>query len=122
MDTMAHPTIADVDYTAPDRARSNRIHRPLIIATHALHLVSSVIVLSMVAYLLSEFDRDINVEHPNYGRHLLYWLLVVRISRAMYDHVKKRTDIHHRPPSAPSSPSPRLRSLLSRPTKVTLPL
>lgn len=56
------------DYGAPV-ARSNRLHRPLLAANNALHLISSVIVLGISAYFINDYTSN---------THLRYWVAVVR--------------------------------------------
>lgn len=58
------------DYGAP-AARSNTLHRPFIIANHVLHFISSIIVMSIAAYFIHNFNKN---------THLVYWVSVVRIS------------------------------------------
>lgn len=56
------------DYGAP-AVRSNRLHRPLLAANHALHLISSLIVLGISAYFIHEYSHN---------THLVYWVALVR--------------------------------------------
>jgi hypothetical protein len=58
---------ASNDYGDPV-VRSNRMHRPGIIANHALHWTSSVIVLGITAYFIAKFSNN---------THLVYWICVV---------------------------------------------
>jgi hypothetical protein len=55
------------DYGSP-AVRSNRLHRPAIFANHALHWVSSIIVLGIAAYFIAKFSHN---------THLVYWISVV---------------------------------------------
>jgi hypothetical protein len=50
--------------------RSNRMHRPAIIANHALHWASSVIVMSIAAYFIDKFSHN---------THLVYWISLVSV-------------------------------------------
>jgi hypothetical protein len=68
---MARNTHANTDYGAP-AVRSNKIHRPLITATHALHFISSIIVMSIAAYFIHNFGHN---------THIVYWVSVVRARR-----------------------------------------
>lgn len=56
------------DYGSP-AVRSNRLHRPLLAANHALHLASSLIVLGISAYFINDFTHN---------THLRYWVAIVR--------------------------------------------
>jgi hypothetical protein len=67
---MARDAHASSDYGAP-AVRSNTMHRPLIAVTHALHLISSVIVMSIAAYFVHNFARN---------THLVYWVSIVRFA------------------------------------------
>lgn len=58
------------DYGAPD-VRSNRLHRPLLAANHALHTISSIIVLGISAYFIR------NYPHNTHNTHLHYWVALV---------------------------------------------
>ena len=60
-------TPATTDYGAPP-ARSNKMHRPLLLANHILHFISSIIVMSIAAYFIRHFSRN---------THLLYWVALV---------------------------------------------
>jgi len=62
-------TTANTDYGAP-AARSDKM-RPLLTANHALHLISSIIVMSIAAYFIAHF---------NHNTHLRYWVAVVRLA------------------------------------------
>jgi len=55
--------------------RSNRMHRPAILANHALHWVSSVIVMSIAAYFIDKFSHN---------THLVYWISVAAIDTLIY--------------------------------------
>lgn len=55
------------DYGAPS-TRSSKILRPLILANHALHWISSIIVMSIAAYFIA---------HYRHNTHLRYWISVV---------------------------------------------
>lgn len=55
------------DYGAP-AVRSNKLHRPLLAATHALHIASSIIVLGISAYFINNFTHN---------THLRYWVALV---------------------------------------------
>lgn len=57
------------DYGAP-AVRSNKLHRPLLAANHALHLISSVIVLGISAYFINKYTHN---------THLVYWVALVRL-------------------------------------------
>lgn len=56
------------DYGDP-AVRSNRLLRPLLSATHALHLISSLIVLGISAYFINNYTHN---------THLVYWVALVR--------------------------------------------
>lgn len=56
------------DYGAP-AVRSNKLHRPLLAANHALHTISSLIVLGISAYFIHEYTHN---------THLRYWVALVR--------------------------------------------
>ncbi|KAH7339249.1 hypothetical protein BKA66DRAFT_581767 [Pyrenochaeta sp. MPI-SDFR-AT-0127] len=45
------------DYGAP-ATRSNKLHRPLIIANHVLHFISSIIIMSIAAYFIHNFNKN----------------------------------------------------------------
>jgi len=62
------------DYGSP-ADRSNRMHRPAILANHALHWTSSLIVMSIAAYFIANFSRD---------THLVYWICVAAIDAFIY--------------------------------------
>jgi hypothetical protein len=55
------------DYGAP-AGRSNRAHRPAILANHWLHWSSSVIVLGISAYFIANYSHN---------THLIYWITIV---------------------------------------------
>lgn len=55
------------DYGAP-AVRSNKLHRPLLAANHALHTISSLIVLGISAYFINEYTHN---------THLRYWVALV---------------------------------------------
>ena len=70
------------DYGAA-AVRSNKLHRPLIAANHALHLLSSLIVLGISGYFINKFTHN---------THLVYWVALVRHlpsppPRSTFDHV-----------------------------------
>jgi hypothetical protein len=54
--------------------RSNRLHRPAILANHALHWASSVIVMSIAAYFIDKFSHN---------THLIYWICVVGVKNVV---------------------------------------
>jgi hypothetical protein len=59
------------DYGAANTAqRSNSLHRPLTLANHVLHWISSLIVMSIAAYLISQYRHNV---------HMRYWLAVVSL-------------------------------------------
>ncbi|KAF9691965.1 hypothetical protein EKO04_010068 [Ascochyta lentis] len=62
------------DYGAP-AVRSNKLRRPLIAANHALHLISSLIVLGISAYFLNKFTHN---------THLRYWVALAAIDVFLY--------------------------------------
>jgi len=62
------------DYGAP-AVRSNKLHRPLIIANHVLHFISSIIVMSIAAYFIHNFNKN---------THLMYWVSVGAIDALIY--------------------------------------
>lgn len=55
--------------------RSNKMHRPLILANHVLHWISSLIVMSIAAYFISKFSDN---------THLRYWVAVGAIDSFLY--------------------------------------
>jgi len=56
-------------------ARSNRFHRPAILANHALHWLSSIIVLGISAYFIHKFTHN---------THLRYWVSIAAIDTILY--------------------------------------
>jgi hypothetical protein len=58
---------ANTDYGAPT-ARANKFHLHMIIANHTLHLISSLIVMSIAAYFIANF---------NHNTHIVYWVSIV---------------------------------------------
>lgn len=56
------------DYGTPV-ARSDNIYRPILIANHALHFSSSIIVLGISAYFINNYTHN---------THLRYWVALVR--------------------------------------------
>jgi hypothetical protein len=56
------------DYGTP-AVRSNKLHRPLLAANHALHTISSIIVLGISAYFINDYTHN---------THLRYWVALVR--------------------------------------------
>jgi hypothetical protein len=74
----AEPT---TDYGAP-AVRSNRLHRPLLAANHALHLASSLIVLGISAYFIHDFENS---------THLRYWVAIVRRLHPIVAHESSST-------------------------------
>ena len=60
--------VATDGYGTP-AARSNKMHRPAIMANHVLHWISSLIVMSIAAYFIHHFRNN---------THLVYWLVIVR--------------------------------------------
>lgn len=62
------------DYGTPTD-RSNRAHRPLILANHTLHLISSIIVLGISAYFINKFSHN---------THLVYWVTIAAIDTFLY--------------------------------------
>jgi hypothetical protein len=67
------------DYGAPT-ARSDKMYRPLLTATHALHFISSIIVMSIAAYFIAQFGHN---------AHLRFWVGVVSpcsLSNALQHH------------------------------------
>lgn len=65
------------DYGAPAAAPagSNRFHRPALLATHALHLISSLIVLGISAYFIANFRHN---------THLRYWVSIAAVDSLLY--------------------------------------
>jgi hypothetical protein len=70
---MAVVTHATTNDNTPVRIRLERLHRLLLMATYAMHFISSAIVLAIAAYFMS-------VVGENYSTHLIYWTIVVRIT------------------------------------------
>ncbi|KAH7394742.1 hypothetical protein BKA66DRAFT_455687 [Pyrenochaeta sp. MPI-SDFR-AT-0127] len=70
---MAHGHAVN-DYGAP-ATRSSKFHRPLILANHALHWISSIIVMSIAAYFIA---------HYRHNMHLRYWVSVAAIDAFLY--------------------------------------
>jgi len=62
------------DYGAPS-THSSKILRPLILANHALHWISSIIVMSIAAYFIA---------HYRHNTHLRYWISVAAIDAFLY--------------------------------------
>jgi len=62
------------DYGSP-AVRSNRVHRPAIAANHAVHWISSIIVLGIAAYFIAKFSHN---------THLVYWVTVAAIDAILY--------------------------------------
>ncbi|KAJ4988141.1 hypothetical protein SVAN01_06393 [Stagonosporopsis vannaccii] len=50
------------DYGAP-AVRSNRLHRPLLVANHALHIASSIIVLGITAYFINKYTHNTHLRY-----------------------------------------------------------
>ncbi|KAF1851388.1 uncharacterized protein K460DRAFT_33951 [Cucurbitaria berberidis CBS 394.84] len=65
---------ATTDYGAP-AARSNTLHRPLLLANHILHWISSLIVLGISAYLIHDFRKN---------THLVYWVAIAALDVILY--------------------------------------
>jgi hypothetical protein len=66
---MARTTHAPTsDYGAP-AAQPNKLLRPLLTANNVLHFISSVIVMSIAAYFIANYNRN---------THLVYWVSIVR--------------------------------------------
>lgn len=66
---------AATDYGTPAAGRSNRMHRPALLANHALHWISSVIVMSIAAYF---------IHHYRHNTHLRYWVALGAIDALLY--------------------------------------
>jgi len=62
------------DYGTP-ADRSNRAHRPAILANHLLHWASSLIVLGIAAYFINQFSTN---------THLTYWITIAAIDAFVY--------------------------------------
>ncbi|KAH8728315.1 hypothetical protein GQ44DRAFT_757278 [Phaeosphaeriaceae sp. PMI808] len=71
---MAEATHANTDYGTAT-PRSNKLHRPLIIANNALHFVSSIIVMSIAAYFIKNYGHN---------THLVYWVSIAAIDSLLY--------------------------------------
>ncbi|KAJ4345781.1 uncharacterized protein N0V89_011916 [Didymosphaeria variabile] len=63
------------DYGTPGPARADRTLRPLLLANHALHFASSVIVLGISGYFIAKFDAN---------THLRYWIGVAAVDTFFY--------------------------------------
>ena len=61
------------DYGTP--SRSHKAHRLALIANHALHFISSVIVLSIAAYFIAAFTHT---------THLRYWVGLAAVDILLY--------------------------------------
>jgi hypothetical protein len=48
----------------------NKMLRPLILANHVLHWISSLIVMSIAAYFIAHFSHNV---------HLRYWVAIVSV-------------------------------------------
>jgi len=55
--------------------RSNKMHRPLLLANHLLHWISSLIVMSIAAYFISKFSHN---------THLRYWVGLGAVDAFLY--------------------------------------
>ncbi|KAH7394582.1 hypothetical protein BKA66DRAFT_509823 [Pyrenochaeta sp. MPI-SDFR-AT-0127] len=62
------------DYSNPTTC-SNKLHRPLLLANHVLHLFSSIIAMSIAAYFIHNFRRN---------THLVYWISVAAIDTILH--------------------------------------
>ena len=71
------------DYGTP-AVRSNKLHRPLLAANHALHTISSIIVLGISAYFINNYTHN---------THLRYWVALVSISSPLYTSLSPPHDI-----------------------------
>jgi len=69
-----HAAAATNDYGTP-AGRSNRAHRPAILANHWLHWISSLIVLGISAYFIA---------HYSHSTHLVYWVTIAAIDVFVY--------------------------------------
>ncbi|KAL5400228.1 hypothetical protein PMIN03_012558 [Paraphaeosphaeria minitans] len=90
-------------------ARSNRLHRPAILANHAMHWVSSIIVLGISAYFLRNFTHN---------THLRYWVSIVSLpslrlhslnilsQRSPFSSDSRETNIYWLPPTPFSTSQP----------------
>jgi hypothetical protein len=74
-----HSTAAATDYGAPvattNQRPTNKLHRPLTLANHVLHWISSLIVLGIAAYLISKYRHN---------THMRYWVAVVSSSHVSF--------------------------------------
>ncbi|KAF1914132.1 hypothetical protein BDU57DRAFT_530692 [Ampelomyces quisqualis] len=68
------PSRTNTDYGTP-AARANRLLRHAVIANHILHLSSSVIVMSIAAYFIANF---------NHNTHIVYWVSIAAIDCLLY--------------------------------------
>jgi hypothetical protein len=64
---VAHNSTAATDYGTNPRP-TNKLHRPLTLANHVLHWISSLIVMSIAAYLISKYRHNV---------HMRYWVALV---------------------------------------------
>ncbi|KAH3949345.1 hypothetical protein HBI56_103690 [Parastagonospora nodorum] len=71
---MARTTTTNSDYGAPT-VSANKTSRLLLTATHALHLISSLIVLGIAAYFIANFGHN---------THILFWICVAAIDTFLY--------------------------------------
>ncbi|KAF2868843.1 hypothetical protein BDV95DRAFT_579487 [Massariosphaeria phaeospora] len=62
------------DYGAP-ADRTSTMLRPLLMANHALHWVSTLIVLAISGYFIDKFSRN---------THLVYWISIAAIDTILY--------------------------------------
>ncbi|KAH9863692.1 hypothetical protein J1614_009624 [Plenodomus biglobosus] len=73
---MARTHATNNDYGAPvTNTRSDKLYRPLIMANHVLHWISSIIVLGISAYFIHEYRHN---------THLVYWLSVAAVDALLY--------------------------------------
>lgn len=54
---------------------SNKLHRPLLLANHVLHWISSIIVMSIAAYFIAEYGHN---------THIRYWVAVGAVDSFLY--------------------------------------
>ncbi|KAL6706400.1 hypothetical protein ACN47E_005506 [Coniothyrium glycines] len=54
---------------------TSKLHRPLLFATHFVHWVSAIIVMSIAAYFISNYYHN---------THLRYWVAVGAVTAALY--------------------------------------
>ncbi|KAJ4366291.1 hypothetical protein N0V83_007927 [Neocucurbitaria cava] len=66
----------NTDYGAPVD-RSDKMHRPLLLANHILHWISSLIVMSIAAYFISKY-------HSRRNTHLIYWVTIGALDAILY--------------------------------------